>query len=95
MLTTSSIEIKVAPAPDWQQLLARKIELAFLQNIPSMEEHIDDWVQLAIEFTNIGLPAAASECIARVAEYSTLTPGEYVRLIEQPIAELVHVPEVV
>jgi hypothetical protein len=78
-----------------QDLLARKIELAFLQNIPSMADHIDDWVQLAIEFTNIGLPAAASECIARVAEYSTLTPGEYVRLIEQPVAELVHVPEVV
>lgn len=80
-----------APVLDFQELLKRKVQLAILQNIPSMAQHIDDWVQLAIDFTTVGLPGAAGECISRIAEYSHLTPGEYVRLFEQPVAELIQV----
>jgi hypothetical protein len=90
MPTTSNTEIVILW--DCEDLLTRKKDLALLQNIPSMTEHINAWLELAHNFTDIGLPAAAGECLARISEYSHLPPGEYIRLIEGQIAELIQVP---
>ena len=77
---------------NWQDLLKQKLQLSLLQNIPSMAEYADAWNRLAADFEAIGFTACAAECRARFEHYRDLNPGEYIRLIDLPVAELIEVP---
>lgn len=77
---------------NWQSLLGRMIDLAQVQNIPSIQEYADAWNTLAADFETIGLPETTRNCRARFEQYRLLEPGEYIRLIDRPTAELIHVP---
>jgi hypothetical protein len=79
-------------SPNWRDLFLRIFTLTQAQNIPCIQTYADDWAKLADDFEAIGLTETARNCRARFEQYRILTPGEYVRLIDQPIAELIHVP---
>jgi hypothetical protein len=78
---------------NWEQLHQRKMELSFLQNIPDMAIYAAAWNCLATDYRFIGAPANAEYCQSRADHYGKFA-GEYVRLIEQPFAELVEVPSI-
>lgn len=87
--------LSISPAvttPSWQQLLVIMNGLALMQNIPSMEEYAANWVVLAGMFEELGLAGCAAYCWERFEQYRGLEPGEYVRLIEGQLAELIMVP---
>ena len=77
---------------NWQDLLKRKRALELMQNIPSMADYAEDWNILAAQFEAIGMNFSAADCWTRFRHYRDLDLGEYVRLIEGQIAELIHVP---
>ncbi len=79
-------------SPNWRDLFLRMFTLTQAQNIPSIQTYADDWKKLADDFQAIGLTETAANCRAHFEQYSLLTPGEYVRLIDRPVAELIHVP---
>jgi hypothetical protein len=66
--------------------------LSSLQNIPDMGIYAETWRLLGIEFWIIGATANAEYCQSRAAHYEQQGTGEYARLIDQPVAELIHVP---
>jgi hypothetical protein len=78
----------------WARLQLVKKYLQSLQNIPDMAIYAETWKLLGIEFLIIGASANAAYCQARAVYYRQMVPGEYIRLIDQPVAELIHVPEV-
>lgn len=73
-------------------LLDRYNKLAFMQNIPDMQAYAADWHMLGDEAIKQDRPALAGMAYARASHYGQLAGGEYVRLIDQPFAELIHVP---
>jgi hypothetical protein len=79
-------------SPNWRDLFTRMVNLSGARNIPCIQTHADDWQKLADDLQAIGLTETARNCRARFEQYRVLDPGEYVRLIDQPIAELIHVP---
>jgi hypothetical protein len=76
---------------NWKDLIKRMMDLAGMQNIPSMAAYAEEWNKLGADFQAIGFENTAANCRARFEHYRDLNPGEYVRLIEQPIAELIQV----
>lgn len=72
-------------------LLEQYNALAFTQNIPDMEIYASDWHALGDECIKQGRPALAGMCYARSYYYGQIGKGEYVRLLEQPFAELIEV----
>jgi hypothetical protein len=74
---------------NWQTLTSRMMELAGMQNIPDIHTYAKRWARLAEDFEEIGLKDTAANCRSRAAQYLDYAPGEYVKLIEQPIAELI------
>lgn len=77
---------------NWQDLLARKRQLELMQNIPSMADYAEEWNILGVQFQAIGFVNCAADCLSRFQHYRDLNPGEYVRLIDGQIAELIQVP---
>jgi hypothetical protein len=73
----------------WSRLQLIKKYLSRLQNIPDMGIYAETWRLLAVEYLIIGATANAEYCQARADHYGQMVPGEYVRLIEQPTAELI------
>jgi hypothetical protein len=76
----------------WNRLHLIKNYLSRLQNIPDMALYAETWRLLGIEYLILGAPANAEYCLSRANHYQAMAPGEYVRLIESPVAELIHVP---
>lgn len=72
-------------------LLDRYNELVFMQNI-DMKSYAADWHALGDEAIKANRPALAGMAYARAFHYGQLAGGEYIKLIEQPFAELVQVP---
>jgi hypothetical protein len=75
-------------------LTRRKLELSFMQNIPDMCQYAKSWNNLAVDFEAAGMLSNAEYCRSRGKHYAELAGGEYLRLIEQPLAELIQVAEV-
>jgi hypothetical protein len=73
----------------WDELHTRKMYLSNLQNIPDMVLYADAWRLLAVDYLAIGATANADYCQARANHYGQLAGGEYIRLIEGQIAELI------
>jgi len=77
---------------NWRDLLKRKRQLELMQNIPSMADYAEEWNILGAQFKALGFVNCAADCRSRFEHYRDLQLGEYVRLIDGQIAELVHVP---
>jgi hypothetical protein len=77
----------------WQDLLKRKRALEQMQNIPSMVDYAEEWNILGAQFQAMGFVYNAADCWSRFRHYRDLERGEYVRLIDGQIAELIPVPE--
>ena len=74
------------------QLQECKTRLSLMQNIDSMRDYAAAWLQLARAYRAVGFRANADYCKSRGMYYSRLarlSGGEYVRLFEGQIAELV------
>lgn len=72
-------------------LVRRRTVLAMQQNIPDMKAYALEWKTLAEEFERAGMLANAELCAARFEQYYPMG-GEYIRLIDGQIAELIDVP---
>lgn len=76
----------------WEELHKIKIYLSRLQNIPDMALYAETWRLLSLQYLVIGAISNALYCQSRASYYAGLVGGEYVRLFESPVAELVEVP---
>jgi len=74
-------------------LLDRYNELAFMQNIADMQAYAEDWHVLGDDAIMQDRPALAETVYARALHYAQMVGGEYIRVIEQPFAELRQVTE--
>lgn len=81
--------VRVTPAPD--ALMDRYNELAFTQEIASIESYADDWLKLARDADSAGRPALAGMARERGLFYAQQVPGEYIRLFEGSFSELIQV----
>lgn len=72
-------------------LLERRRELDATQYIPDMYAFCFAWQTLADDFDACGLTQNAEYCRGKYRQYSQVPNGEYVRLIEPPVAELLQV----
>jgi hypothetical protein len=70
-------------------IMDRYAELSTMSVINDMAEYAKDWQRLAIQANIDGRPATAQTCTSRAAHYWKLTGGEYIRLIEGCLAELI------
>lgn len=70
----------------WRQV---KWELARMQNIPSLGIYSQAWYSLAKQFDSCGMEFNAQECRTRGEHYDKMAGGEYVRLFEGQVAELI------
>jgi hypothetical protein len=78
------------------QLQSCKMELSLMQNIYNMRDYAAAWLKLSRAYRSVGFRANADYCRSRGAYYSRLariSGGEYVRLIESPVAELIFVDQ--
>lgn len=73
------------------RLIQHRTKLSFMQNIPSVQYYARQWSALAKGFEICGMLSNAEYCRSRAKHYGALAGGEYVRLIEQPVAELIEV----
>jgi hypothetical protein len=74
------------------ELMQRYIDLSLMQNIPDMGEYAEDWFRLGNAMQDAGRFSSAATCYDRSNHYREMSGGEYVRLIDQPFAELIEVP---
>jgi hypothetical protein len=77
----------------WNRLQLVKKYLSNLQNIPDMALYAETWRLLSIEFLILGAISNALYCQSRAEYYAELAGGEWLRLIEQPVAELIQVAQ--
>ena len=78
--------------PTLTQLEEIKKYLSLLQNIPNMAVYAETWRLLSLAYLALGAISTALYCQSRACYYAEMAGGEYVRLIEAPVAELVEVP---
>lgn len=74
------------------QLQQCKMQLSLMQNILSMRDYAASWLKLSRAYRAIGFRSNAEYCKSRGVYYSQIARiagGEYVRLIEMPVAELI------
>ena len=79
-------------APEFDNLSARRDELSNTTEIPDLGEYAQEWADLAAGFERIGFQHSAESCRRRAIFYcvpSLETPGEYVRKVDGPFAELI------
>ena len=73
------------------ELMTRYVQLSLMQNIPSMERYAQEWYLLAAKASTADRPNLAASCITRWQHYMSMGSGEYIRLIDAPVAELIQV----
>jgi hypothetical protein len=80
--------------PSIDPLFDRKLALSMVQNIPDLGKYAQAWADLAADFEMIGFESNAEYCRARAAHYAEMaavTPGEYVKLVDGSMAEMIPV----
>lgn len=71
-------------------LMQRYLELSMMQNI-NIARYAFQWRTLAEDCIKANRPETAAMCASRADFYGKQAPGEYVRLIETPLSELIEV----
>jgi hypothetical protein len=79
-------QIQILPALD--ALTDRYLALAGVQELSS-SEYASQWRTLADEAAQQGRENLAASCYARADFYGKQEPGEYIRLIEGSLSELI------
>ena len=78
--------IKVIPYSD--ELMDRYNELAMMNVIPSMAEYAYQWQLLATQAEGKNRPALAAHARAHAEHYAQFEPGEYIKLVEGSLSEM-------
>jgi hypothetical protein len=77
---------------NWEELHKIKMYLSLLQNIPNMAIYAATWQGLFLGYLSLGAISNALYCQSRAAFYGEQAAGEWVRLVDAPVAELIEVP---
>ncbi len=72
-------------------IMYRYNALSLMNIIPSMSEYAIEWQRLAMDADIAGRPSTAEACRSRAKYYCGLAQGDYIRLIEGCLAELIPV----
>ena len=72
-------------------LMARYLELAKVQNIESVAEYALEWYKLAADAEIEGRINLAAMCQERGLFYAVQDEGEYIRIIDRSLSELIAV----
>jgi hypothetical protein len=70
-------------------IMDRYAELSTMNVINDMAGYAKDWQRLAYQADVDGRPSTAEACRARAKYYYEQTGGEYIRLVEGCLAELI------
>lgn len=72
-------------------IMHRYNALSMMNIIPSMTDYAIEWQRLAMDADIAGRPSTAEACRSRAQYYSGLAKGDYIRLVEGCLAELIPV----
>jgi len=72
-------------------IMYRYNALSLMNIIPSMSEYAIEWQRLAMDADIAGRPSTAEACRSRAKYYCRLAQGDYIRLVEGCLAELIPV----
>lgn len=72
-------------------LLERRQVLSEMNVIPDMRAYASAWLQLADDFQSVGLLSNAGICRERGNRYAAMAGGEFIRLTDGSISELIEV----
>lgn len=75
----------------YDDLIERRQRLAEMNVIPDMRAYASEWLRLADDFQAAGLLSNAGMCRERGERYAKMAGGEYIRLTEGSLAELIEV----
>ncbi len=78
--------IKVVPYTD--ELMDRYNELAAMNEIPSMADYAYQWYLLSVQADGKNRPALAEHARAHANHYGKFEPGEYIKLVEGSLSEM-------
>lgn len=73
-------------------LMQRCLELSLMQNI-NIARYAFQWKTLSEDAAKADRPNLAEMCASRAKFYGEQAPGEYLRLIETPLSELIQVTD--
>lgn len=73
------------------RLIKHRTTLSLMQNIPSMPYYARQWQALARGFEICGMLSNAEYCASRAKHYAAMSGGEWIRLIDAPVAELIEI----
>jgi hypothetical protein len=75
----------------YDDLIERRQALADTHTIADMRQYAAAWLQLADDFAAAGLLSNAALCRSQGERYGAMSGGEYIRLREGSLAELIEV----
>jgi hypothetical protein len=75
--------------PTLEQLEEIKMYLSYLQNIPDMAIYAATWQGLFVGYLALGAISNALYCQSRAEYYGEHAGGEWVRLVDAPVAEMI------
>ena len=67
---------------------AEYLQLSMQNEIPSMAHYAASWKLLALKAAAHNRPSLAAMCEARAEHYGKFDEGEYIKLVEGPLAEM-------
>lgn len=73
----------------YDDLLERRQVLSDTNVIPDMRAYASEWLRLADDFHSCGLLSNAALCRERGERYAKMAGGEYIRLQDGTLAELI------
>jgi hypothetical protein len=75
--------------PALEQLEEIKKYLSYLRNIPNMAIYAATWQGLFLGYLALGAISNALYCQSRAEYYGEHAAGEWVRLVDAPVAEMI------
>jgi hypothetical protein len=75
--------------PTLEQLEEIKKYLSYLRNIPNMAIYAATWQGLFVGYLSLGAISNALYCQSRAEYYGEHASGEWVRLVDAPVAEMI------
>lgn len=74
-------------------LLERRTALSMQNEILDMAKYALAWERLAADFSACGLVSNAEYCRSRGRHYGAMAGGEYIKLVEGPLSEIIQVSD--
>lgn len=73
-------------------LFTKRTTLEQMNCIADMRQYAAAWLELADKFDAVEMPFNGAYCRSRGNHYADMAGGEYIRLTEGSLAELIEVP---